>query len=225
MLPFIFGAALAGWLAGESFRRRRALGQRPSMPVPPPIETWMLGPDVDLVHALREAEQQLARYRAMVQEAERRFDALELSNAPDETLREAGADVQDLRANVANTEQKIEQLERAIESLERYRTPSEEKQPEPTPPSVPIGMRPGTVARLPANGVPFQSPAAGPGPAMVTAAALPTGGAAMAVPSVSMIQETAAPMRPSVPSGGRSGISVPLTAAPAGGGMVAFPGT
>ena len=152
MLAWFLGAAAAGWLAGESIRQRRSLGQR-TLPIPPP-QPFTETPDWPhiptflgiLIYKLEQARADLARYQAELEEAERRFDALETAGASAEAIREAGAEAQDLAARLEDAKRRIESYEGQLRELERAGEEPPAPPPVyrgvPIPPSVPAPLLP-----------------------------------------------------------------------------------
>ena len=152
MLAWFLGAAAAGWLAGESIRQRRSLGQR-TLPIPPP-QPFTETPDWPhiptflgiLIYKLEQARADLARYQDELAEAERRFDALEAAGASAEAVRQAGAEAQDLAARIEDAERRIGEYEEQLRDLERAGeeplAPPPLYRGVPIPPSVPVPLLP-----------------------------------------------------------------------------------
>ena len=232
MLFYLLGAGVAGWLAGESFRRSRRLGdqslrqdiarQRRLLPVgrapivAPNLSGFGLGiivpigitppspfydiqyptdPSLFAVYLLG-LERKLLAYERDLAAAQKRLDELEASGASDEAIREAGANVQDLRRLVDDYRNAmklhVEEEELKDEELRRQhqRLPLEE------PAFPPIAMMPGVMVAT--EGA--RAPAARPAQAMLEPSRPSITSQMVAVPSVFPISERlvapAAPSRP-----------------------------
>lgn len=225
MLLYLLGAGVAGWLAGESVRRGRTLGQR-GLPLPPP-QPFTESPDWPqtptflgiLIYKLNQARADLDRYRIWAHEADRRFDALEEANAPAEALREAGAEAQDLRAAMEDAERRIDEYEGQLKDLaasgEEAPAPPPVYQGVPIPPAVPPPLpwpRSLPEERTPIVSAPF------PGQrGMLVQSGMPRPGTVGPAVSIAAETATSAPMGPV-----RRTVTVPFP--PAGGG-IAFTGT
>lgn len=204
-------AAGVGWLAGESVRLGRKLGQR-GLPLPPPqpfthAPEWPQIPSYlgVLVYKLNEAQSDLARYQAALDEAKRRFDALDQAGAPAETIRQAGAEAQDLAARVEDAERRIAEYEGQLEDLAE--SGEEPEAPPPVYRGVPIP---------PALPPPLPWPRSLPGERPIVSSLVPSG---MPVgPAISVAAE-----RTVWPAGtARSTVSLPFNPAS---GQISFTGT
>jgi len=215
MLLALLGMAGVGWLAGESIRRGRRLGQRglPGPMPPPPGESF-----TRCQKLLSEIDQTLDRALKNYEKARDLSDQakaiqLELGAHPGwrtgpgfEALKKQFEKMQSLMRQAQTHQNAGEALERGWRDLwDKYR---KECEPQPQGMLMPQGQ-PATSQMT--TGVYAPSGEQSFTPGMLAPAALPKGGSPVALPSITTIEEaTAVPVRSPVASIRRPGISVPL---------------